>query len=450
MATDPRRAAVTALSRVHRDGSYSNIVLDTLLQETAFDARDKALLSRLVYGVIERQLTLDFVIEKLAARAIGRIHPTVLEILRVALYQLLYMDKIPPNAAVNEAVRLTRSMGQPHAAGFVNALLRSALRQRETLFADLPTGDAGDAVRFGVPEHWIAYWRETYGKETSDALLTALSTSAPQYLRVNTLKTDTESFLSALDAAGIAHETVSGLPDCVRISAGFDRKGLAKAGENWYYYQDAASQYCCRALGARPGETIADVCAAPGGKSFTVAQMMQNRGHLLSCDLYSQKCETIARRAKTLGITCIETRVRDAVQPIPQSLEKRFDRVLCDAPCSGLGVIRHKPEIRYRTRESVEALPALQLDILCRTADMVKPGGVLQYSTCTLRREENEAVAAAFLEKRPDFAPRVLPLDDCFAKAGLSPSHCLTLFPHVHDTDGFFIAGFVRRESDET
>lgn len=148
MTADPRKAAVTALSRVHRDGSYSNIVLDTLLQETAFEARDRALCSCLFYGVIERQITLDFVIEKLAARALGRIHPTVLEILRVALYQLLYMDKIPQSAAVNEAVRLTRKMGQPHAAGFVNALLRSASRQRETLFADLPTDAAGDGRAF--------------------------------------------------------------------------------------------------------------------------------------------------------------------------------------------------------------------------------------------------------------------------------------------------------------
>lgn len=440
-----RRTAVETLVRIHRDGGFSNIVLDAALREGGLSPADKALASLLVYGVTERRLTIDFVLGKFLTKKLSKMHPTTLEILRTGVYQLLYMDKIPVSAAVNEAVNLAKSMGQYKAAGMVNAVLRNVDRGRDTLFDTLPKGVEGDAITHSVPAPLISYWRRAYGKQTADGLLAAVNLPPPQYLRVNTLKVTEKAFLETLDAAEIPYTVHPTLPALIHIPAGIDRKGIAKIEENWYYYQDMASQYCCYALGAQPGERIADVCAAPGGKSFTVAQYLENRGSILAGDIYPAKCDVIEKRAETLGITCIETVVRDASAPVPNPLKGQFDRVLCDAPCSGLGVIRRKPEIRYKSLAEFADLPALQLKILSRAAELVKAGGVLQYSTCTLRPEENEQVAEAFLAAHPDFVPRDLPLEDCFSKAGRAVSHQITLFPHIHETDGFFIASFQKK-----
>lgn len=440
-----RRVAVDVLVRIHRDGGFSNIVLDTALRENALSSADKGLVSRLVYGVTERRLTIDYVLGNLCTMKLTKMHPIVADILRTGVYQLLYMDKIPTSAAVNEAVKLAKTMGQYKAAGMVNAVLRNVDRQRETLFDRLPSGAQGDAVRYSVPVDLVAYWRRVYGKETADGLLAAVNVPPPQYLRVNTLKIAVDDFTKRLTDANVPFTVHPDLPAGIHIPAGIDWKGLAKAEENCYYYQDTASQYCCFALGAEKGEQIADVCAAPGGKSFTVAQYMQNTGRILAGDIYPAKCETIEARAEAFGITCIETVVRDASKPVPAALQGQFDRVICDAPCSGFGVIRRKPEIRYKPLAEFAELPKLQLEILSRAAEMVKSGGVLQYSTCTLRVEENEQVAAAFLKAHPDFEPRVLPLSACFAKAGIQPSHQITLFPHIHETDGFFIASFRKK-----
>jgi 16S rRNA (cytosine967-C5)-methyltransferase len=211
-----------------------------------------------------------------------------------------------------------------------------------------------------------------------------------------------------------------------------------------FYYQDAASQWCCYALGAQPNERIADVCAAPGGKSMTVAQYMQNCGVLDAADLYEQKCAVIQRRAADYGLSCIRAMCRDASTEPEHDRIGQYDRVICDAPCSGMGVVRRKPEIRYKDPADFKDLPALQLEILSQAAKLVRAGGVLQYSTCTLRPEENEQVAEAFLAQHPEFSPRALALDACFEKAGLPISHQITLFPHIHGTDGFYVAAFVK------
>ncbi len=440
-----RRTAVETLVRIHRDGGFSNIVLDTALREAQLSAADKGLVSRLVYGVTERRLTIDYLLGNFCTMKLEKMHPAVVEILRTGVYQLLYMDKIPTSAAVNEAVKLAKSMGQYKASGMVNAVLRNIDRARDTLFDRLPKGVQGDAVLHSVPAELVSYWNRAYGKEITAGLLSAVNVPPPQYLRVNTLQISVEDFTKHLADAGVPYTIHPDLPEGVHIPAGIDWKGLAKAEEQWYYYQDTASQYCCFALGAKPQEQIADVCAAPGGKSFTVAQYMQNKGRILAGDIYPAKCDTIENRAKAFGITCIETVVRDASKPLPLALKGAFDRVICDAPCSGFGVIRRKPEIRYKSLVEFKDLPKLQLEILSRAAEMVKSGGTLQYSTCTLRPEENEQVVTAFLEQHPDFEPQILPLDACFEKLGVAPSHQITLFPHVHETDGFFIASFRKK-----
>lgn len=445
MTTNARRGAVETLIRIHRDGSYSNIATDAFLKASDISKEEKALYTRLVYGVIERRLTIDYCIDTVSSMPLKRMHPTVRDILRVGVYQLLYMDKIPASAAVNEAVKLAKKMGQVKAAGFINAVLRNVQRQTETMLENLPETIEGDVIRYSVPAELLAYWRRNYGNN-ADQMLATLNDPPPQSIRVNTLQISTEDFCSRLEKAGVLFALHPHLPDSLHILSGSEWKGVAKIQENWYYYQDTASQYCCLALGALPHERIADICAAPGGKSFTIAQYMKNKGALLSCDIYDKKCEVMASRAKELGISCIKTVTRDGSAAVPAEWKNAFDRVLCDVPCSGYGVIRRKPEIRYKSLSETETLPALQLEILSRSAEMVKQGGVLQYSTCTLRPEENEKVVAAFLESHPDFSPRELPLSACFEAAGISSSHQITLFPHIHGTDGFFIASFERNE----
>lgn len=449
MPAGARRLAAEALMRVERDGSYSHVVLHTLLAETGrgflLEPVDQALVSRLFYGTLERRLTLDYVIERHSRVRLKKMHPALRAVLRTGCYQLMYMDKIPAPAAVNESVRLVRALGQERAAGLVNAVLRAVDRERGHWLDSLsqrPDDLASLAVRASCPEPLLRLWADGYGTETAAALAFSALEPPPQTVRVNTLKVSEAAWENRLIAAGIEGTRHPFLPACWTLSGVSVAKGLAKIDKNWYYHQDAASQAACLSLGAKPGERVADVCAAPGGKSLTAAQYMENRGEILAGDIFPAKCDAMAERAARLGASIIRTAARDASQPVPENLRGVFDRVICDAPCSGLGVIRRKPEIRYKELPPLEGLAAIQYAVLCRSAEMVKPGGVLQYSTCTLNPAENEAVAARFLREHPGFSPRTLPLAWFFERGGAAPSHEITLFPPVHGTDGFYIASF--------
>lgn len=444
MALSVRAVAASALADLHRRQGYSNIVLDELLNTVSVKDADSGLLSRLFYGVIERKLTLDHVIGRCSSTPIRKMHPLVRETLRVAAYQILFMDRIPHAAAVNEAVLAVRALKQGHASGFVNAVCRAVVRHSKTWTETLPQGDEGLSLRYSCPVELIAFWRQAYGEKMTLQLLQSLEQEPCQYLRVNTLRTTDEDFFNVLQKIGAQHGFCENLPHCFWVNDGYLLNKLETDEKNCYYYQDIASQWACCALGALPGERIADVCAAPGGKSFTVAQAMENRGQVVSCDVYDHKCRTISARAKQYGITMVETVVRDASAPCDATWRGAFDRVICDVPCSGLGVIRRKPEIRYKELSALRDLPALQYTILERSAELVRDGGVLQYSTCTLNPAENEEIAERFLREHPEFSPRILPLDACFAAAGVEPSHTITLFPPVHGSDGFFIAGFIK------
>ena len=452
MPTDARRAAVNALLRVHRDGGYSHIVWEEALDAGGLSAEDRSLASRLFYGVIERRLTLDYLIGSRSKTPLHRLHPAVREILRVGAYQLLYMDRIPSSAAVNEAVKLTRSMKQGHASGFVNAVLRGIGREGRAQLEQLPPGAEGDEIRYSCPRELIEFWRGAYGKATAAELAAHLNDQPDACIRVNILQTDLTRFCALLTEQGIAFTEEPGLPGCLRVEEPRRLREREAIPPGSYYPQDAASQWCCAALSPRQGERVADVCAAPGGKVLTCAQWMENSGALLAGDLYEQKCDIIRRRAAEYGVSILETGCRDASAPCPPEWEGAFDRVLCDGPCSGLGVIRRKPEIRYKPLDTLTELPPLQYRILSEAAKMVRPGGVLQYSTCTLNPAENEEIAVRFLAEHTQFSPRPLTGEGrsdfrrLFASADQEPSHQLTLMPHLHDCDGFYIASFVRRE----
>ncbi len=439
-----RQAAVTVLLRIGEHGGYSNVVLDEWLDKAALTGADRALATRLVYGVTERRLTLDYLLNHTSSTPVKKMQPTVRELLRVGAYQLVYMDKTPAFAAIHETVALTRPLGIGRLSGFVNGVLRQVERQAAPLLDALPATDKGLELRYSCPRAWIRLWRQAYGEEILMGLLSSLQETPPAYIRVNTRRTTPAELTDRIKAAGGCCTAVPGLPNALRVSPAAVLQGLPEDIQTHFYFQDLASQWACRALEAQPGERVADVCAAPGGKTMTVAQDMEDTGTVWAGDIHDHKCRALAERVKQYGFTSIVVYQRDASAPPEESLRGTFDRVICDAPCSGLGVLRRKPEIRYKSPEEFADLPALQLRILTRAAALVRPGGVLQYSTCTLRPEENEQVVASFLQENPTFSPRVLPLTACFEQAGLPSGHTLTLFPHIHGTDGFFIAAFVR------
>lgn len=436
----PREAACRSLVRLEKEGRFSNIELDTVLRSAGFSSADRGLYTRLVYGVLERKLTLDYLIGNLAERPAESLDLPLRTLLRLGLCQLLFFDRIPESAAVNESVEIAKKLC-PKGAGMVNAVLRRFLREGKRL--RLPSGEEDPdlylSVRYSVSPRLCGCLREDYGMEKAESILSAFCTPPPITLRVNTLRTGREELLSSLRAQGYAAEPTRYSSCGIKLPVAAVSE-LAPLREGLCFVQDEASQLCVAALGASPGDTALDLCACPGGKSFGIAMEMENKGRLYSFDLHENKLSLLRRGAETLGITILEAACRDARKPDPARCESA-DRLLCDLPCSGTGVLWKKPELRYREEESVSRLPALQLEILLASADCLRRGGEMVFSTCTLRKKENEDVLSSFLAVRPDFAP--LP----FTVGGLSaPDGRLTLFPDTHGTDGFFIAKLRRKK----
>lgn len=433
---NPRAAALSSLLAWEKKGRYANLEINASLTHSAMSEADRGLYTALVYGVIERAITLDYVMAGLSSRPLSQIDESVRCAVRLGLYQLSFMDRIPPHAAVSETVDLVPQK----ARGFVNALLRAHLRGGCRIHLPPESKPIERlSVEFGAPEDLCRFWLTRYGTETTRALLASTVRNPRVTVRVNPLKVSVGDVLNRLAGDGaelspLAEDMIS-VAHAARITDGID--------EGLYFVQDVSSRLCVRALDPQPGETVIDTCAAPGGKSLSAALDMQNRGTLYSFDLHENKISLIRRTAESLGITMLRAAARDARDP-DAALIGKADRVLCDAPCSGLGVIGKKPDIKYKPLASIEALPAIQYEILCGAAQYVRPGGVLVYSTCTLNPDENEAVASRFLAEHPDFAPSAFDL----GTAGTSPDGMRTFFPHLDGCDGFFIAKMIRKAKE--
>ena len=419
-----RGLAFASLLSFCKNGRYSNLEVDAVLRTTGAElsAADRGLYTRLVYGVVERLLTLDHAIGEVSTRPLSDIDPATLTALRMGVYQLLYMDRVPDHAAVSETVELV-----PHRSrGFVNGVLRSFQRAGKKF--SLPEGDM--SIKYSVSPEICALLSECWGEETAESILAASFDTGRVCLRINTLRLTTEDAIGMLpdaERSAIASEIIL-LPSLTEAA----RDGI---GRGLWFVQDEASRIATEVLDARPGERIADVCAAPGGKSFSAAIDMENRGEIFSFDLHKNKLSLIRSGAERLGLTVIRADARDGGDP-DASLAGSCDRVICDAPCSGLGVLSKKPEIRYKDIRDVNRLPEVQLRVLRGAASYVKPGGVLLYSTCTLNRHENEEVVRRFLAGDDRFTP------EDFAVTPLlrSGDGMLTLLPHITGSDGFFIA----------
>ena len=431
-----RACAFEILLRCEQAGGYANITLDSLLDKYALAPNDRALATELVFGVIERKITLDHYISRLAGGKMKKIEPEVLCLIRLGVYQLAFLDRVPSYAAVNESV----SLAPKRAKGFVNAILRSFMRLEK--LPELPEDPIERlSVKHSYPEELCELFCSEFGYERAESLLDAMNKKPTATLRVNTLKTGREELISALKNEGILAEAATLSPVGLKTDGGAVAKTHA-FDKGHFFVQDEASQICVEALGAKEGETVIDVCSAPGSKSFGAAVNMKNSGRIVSCDLHKNKLSLISGGARRLGIDIIETRAQDARVTVDEFVGIA-DRVLCDVPCSGFGVIAKKPEIRYKDVSQTESLPEIQYAILKNCAAYVKPGGTLVYSTCTVLDRENGANVRRFLTENTDFYA------EDFSVNGKIYGAQTTLMPDTDGTDGFFIAHMRRKKTDD-
>ena len=414
-----RKIALKALCDVRISGAYSNITLNKYLSENDLSSPDKALATALFYGVLDRTITLDFILSQHINTPLKKVAPIALEALRIALYQIMYMDKIPDSAAVNEAVKLIKNSKCKHLSGFVNGVLRNILREGTALPSC--TDARSLSVVYSCPEWIIESFISDYGLENTIQLLEHSLHTPPVVLRVNTLKCTADALTADLQQENIVAKP-SIIENSLEISGGIDVTKSKAYYDGLFHVQDTASQTVISILSPKPNDYVLDICAAPGGKTFTMAQYMENKGTIVSCDLYEKRVDLIKKGAKRLGINIIRATQNDAT--VKNDTFKDFDVILCDVPCSGLGVIRRKPEIKYKDINEYQDITLIQSKILETSAEYLKENGRILYSTCTMRRCENEDVIQRFLDKHPQYELK----------------YQRTFMPHIDGSDGFYCA----------
>ncbi len=438
-----REAAFSVLQRVLYESAYSNLALNECIKENNFTSVDASFLTALVYGTLERLVTIDYIIRKLSSVPFRKIEPATLIILRIGIYQLLYMDKVPDSAAVNESVKLAKEKKLFKSSGFINGLLRSFLRNGKTYsMPDEKDKSRYLSVKYSCPEYLVKLWLDAYGVEITLGILESLSGRPPLCIHANTLKVTPDELIEHLKSECVEALKASVLPNMLTLknTGAVDSLKAFKNGE--FFVQDESSALCAYLTSAKPDDTVFDICSAPGGKAFSMAMMMQNTGVLKAFDVHVHKIKLIEAGAFRLGIKNIKTSVRDGAED--NELCEKADIVLCDVPCSGFGIVRRKPEIRYTKEESYSELSPLQYKILENSAKLVKKGGVLQYSTCTLNPRENSEITEKFLRFHPEFKPRELKLP-CGVERKIEESrNQITVFPDKNGGDGFFVASFER------
>ncbi len=421
-----RELAFQVLLECETKGAWANTALKKQLEKGPPDAREAALATRLTFSVLQHQLLLDWYIGELTR---GRLQTPVKLVLRLGLAQLLLFDRIPPGAAVNESVNLAKRHC-PRAAGLVNGVLRSFLRQKDRL---VPPQDPG--LQTSHPRWLVELLTRERGGRDVRALLECNNRIPPTVVQVNRCRAEDGEAAESLERNGVRVTPHPWLEHCLLLEHSGDLEHLEAFRRGLFYVQDTAARLAVLAAGPQEKMQVLDVCAAPGGKSFAAAMAMGDTGRVVACDLYPHKVDLIRAGARRLGLQSVEPVVRDSRQP-NQDWNGTFDLVLADVPCSGLGIIRKKPDIRYRDPAEMEQLPSLQLDLLNRAADWVRPGGVLLYSTCTLVRRENREVVQAFLGQHGEFAPEPFSLPGPIGRT----EGDITLWPDQYDTDGFYIA----------
>ncbi len=445
-----RETSLTALMEIETKGAYSNLVLKKVLRSNSLDTRDRAFITELVYGTITRKLTLDWIISRFSKIKPAKLSRWVLLILRLGIYQIMYLDRIPQSAACNTSVSLAKKY-EKASGGFVNAVLRNICRGKDGIkFPDSTEGSLAKnmSIRYSFPEYLAEAWIAEYGEEFTQELLKSLLERPEFTVRANTLKTSREELIEELLEEGI--ESVPGrvCDEALFLRNVSDISQTKAYIDGMIIVQDESSMLVTKVLDPKPGERILDVCSAPGGKATHIGQYMKNEGEIVAWDIHEHKTQLIRENAARLGIKNIEVEQRDALLPA-EEIKGRFNRVLVDAPCSGTGIIRRKPDIKWhRKPDDFGSLVEIQRKILYNASRAVTLGGILVYSTCSLDNRENSHVIRAFLSENSDFT--VEPLIGCLP-GGINGKKdinhgMLNLFPHIDGTDGFFIARLRRNE----
>ena len=441
---DARTVAFNVLYSIETERAYSNIALNNAIKENKLNNIDASFVSALVYGVIERKITLDYIIRQYTKTTpISKIELKTLIILRMGALQLLFMNKVPESAAVNESVKLAKSHRLQKSAGFINAVMRSIIRNNFAYRMPDQSTNQYLSVLYSCPQEIVDNFINDYGRTNAIEILETLNGRPPITLRVNTLKTDIDKLIDKLNEEKVKVEKVKYIDNALFVSDTGNIERLQSFIDGDFHIQDVASQICVATLNPKPDQTVLDVCAAPGGKTLTIAEYMGNKGEIYACDIYDHKLKLIKASANRLGISIVKTYRRDASSrtlKLPMA-----DCVICDVPCSGLGILRRKPEIRYKEDLFTEELPKIQYDILDVNSKFVKAGGILVYSTCTLRKSENNVNADRFLSEHPDFEPIDIILPNGIVRKIDEPNNQLTLFPQIGGYDGFFISVFRKK-----
>lgn len=444
-----RSLALDVLTEVETEQAYSNLLLNQRLTQSRLSSADKGLATELVYGSIQRRNTLDYVLSRFVKKGLDSIQPWVRHLLRLSLYQIMYLERVPAHAAVHEAVHLAKLRGHTGISGMVNGVLRNVLRSQENLLpldVDLPPVQR-IAIRHSHPEWLVERWLEDFGERTTEAICEANNLPPKVSVRVNRLRRTRELLLQSLQQDGYTCEPSALSLDGIVVKAAGNMAYTTWYEEGELSIQDESSMLVARAVAPKPGMRVLDACAAPGGKTTHLAELMEDEGELWANDIHAHKEQLVRGQAQRLGLNCIRPMVEDAVKLPAHFPAASFDRILLDAPCSGLGVIRRKPDLKWRKDENeIASLVALQLTLLQALAPLVKPGGRLVYSTCTIDQRENGQVAEAFLRENSSYEPDsdlTSRLGPAFASSSSAAS--VQILPHHFNSDGFFIASFTRK-----
>ena len=432
-----RQIALRILDEYEVGGKFINLALSTHLTD-GLSREEKAALTALLYTTVEHKLSYDYYICALSGRSLGQIESHTLNILRLGLCQILDMKSIPDFAAVNESVKLAANPGEK---SFVNGILRAAVRRKDDL--PMPPEEKNYrrylSVKYSFPLAVVKHFDSLFGRESTERILDFYNNTKYTDITVNTNKISLSDYQRKLSDRGIESETNTLSPVSLRLWGSVNPERLPGFADGLFFVQDRASSVSACILSAECGDRIIDVCSAPGGKSFAAAILSENTGEIYSFDLHESKLSLISSGAERLGLSSVKVGQRDALEPDPV-LVGTADRVICDAPCSGLGVLGKKPDLRYKDISDTSELSRLQSAILKASSTYLKVGGYMVYSTCTLNPEENEKVVKDFLDNNPDFEASAFTVGDIECENGM-----LTLLPHVHMTDGFFMAKIRRK-----
>ncbi|QDR80674.1 16S rRNA (cytosine(967)-C(5))-methyltransferase RsmB [Sporomusa termitida] len=445
---DAREIALKVINDIETNGAYANIALNReinrQLSQGQLSDQDRRFITELVYGTVKAGATLDWMLSSYLSRPLTKVAPVIRNILRLGMYQLFFLEKVPASAACNQAVELTKKYGHAGTVKFVNGVLRNAARSPEKIVYPDPDKQPVQylALKYFHPEWLITRWVARLGAAACQELCQLNNTTPPLSIRTNTVKTSRPELLQRLTDEGVTCELSDWAPEGIICYGHPGLNTLASLRAGLFQVQDESSMVVAHILDPQPGEFIIDACGAPGGKTTHIAALMNNTGKVLSTDIYEHKLALTRENASRLGLTNIETRALDAVN-LDSMYPLKADRVLVDAPCSGLGVLRRKPDSRWRKTEDIlQDLPRLQSAILASAARCVKPGGVLVYSTCTTEPEENQDIVQAFLQVQPQFS---LETTGQYLPGKKRPATMLQLWPHTDGVDGFFIARMRRQ-----